>query len=95
MRFLMLNWRDPKNPLAGGAERVSLEYLAELARRGHEVFWFSYDFPGGAREETIDGINFVRGGGKGTSILAARSWYRSQKAFDLVIDQHHGLPFQP
>ena len=23
MRFLMLNWRDPQNPLAGGAERVT------------------------------------------------------------------------
>src|ERR1051325_1584885 len=93
MRFLMLNWRDPKNPLAGGAERVSLEYLAELARRGHEVFWFSYDFPGGAREETIDGVRIVRGGGMVTSILAARKWYRQQPRFDLVIDQHHGIPW--
>ena len=38
MRFLMLNWRDPKNPLAGGAERVTLAYLAALVGRGHEVF---------------------------------------------------------
>src|SRR5205814_4761488 len=28
MRFLMLNWRDPRNPLSGGAERVTLGYLA-------------------------------------------------------------------
>ena len=33
MRFLMLNWRDPGNPLAGGAERVTLGYLAALVRR--------------------------------------------------------------
>ena len=32
MRFLMLNWRDPENPLAGGAERVTLAYLAALVR---------------------------------------------------------------
>jgi len=91
MRFLMLNWRDPENPLAGGAERVTLAYLAALAGRGHEVFWFANDFPGAAREETIDGIKIVRGGGKGTSILAAKKWHRGQKKFDLVIDQHHGI----
>jgi len=30
MRFLMLNWRDPSNPKAGGAERVTEAYLAAL-----------------------------------------------------------------
>ena len=48
MRFLMLNWRDPKNPLAGGAERVTEGYLAALRERGHEVFWFANAFPGAA-----------------------------------------------
>ena len=93
MRFLMLNWRDPKNPLAGGAERVTLAYLVALAGRGHEVFWYANDFPGAAREEVIDGINIIRGGGKGTSILKAIRWYRRQDRFDLVIDQHHGIPW--
>ncbi len=87
----MLNWRDPKNPLAGGAERVTLAYLKALAERGHEVFWFANDFPGAAREEIIEGIKIIRGGGKGTSILAARKWQRAQEKFDLVMDQHHGL----
>ena len=91
MRFLMLNWRDPRNPISGGAERVSLAYLKELARRGHEVCWFANDFPGAAREENFAGIKIVRGGGKGTSVFKARHWYRSQKKFDLVIDQHHGI----
>ncbi len=91
MRFLMLNWRDPKNPLSGGAERVTLAYLKGLVQRGHEVYWFAYDFPGAPREEVFEGINLVRGGGKGTSILAAKAWCRRQKKFDLVIDQHHGL----
>ena len=87
----MLNWRDPKNPLAGGAERVTQAYLVALAARGHEVFWFANDFTGAAREETIEGIKIIRGGGMGTSILKARQWYRGQKKFDLVIDQHHGI----
>ncbi len=93
MRFLMLNWRDPKNPLSGGAERVTEGYLAALRERGHEVFWFANAFPGAAPEEEISGIRILRGGGKGTSILAARKWYRRQPWFDLVMDQHHGLPW--
>lgn len=93
MRFLMLNWRDPSNPISGGAERVSLAYLSELTRRGHEVCWFANDFPGARSSEQINGIHLVRGGGKGTSILHARSWFRKQPRFDLVIDQHHGLPW--
>ena len=93
MRFLMLNWRDPKNPLAGGAERVTLAYLVALAERGHEVFWFGNDFPGAAREEMFEGIKIIRGGGKGSSMLKAIQWYRQQPRFDLVIDQHHGIPW--
>src|SRR4051794_8538987 len=44
MRFLMLNWRDPKNPISGGAERVTLAHLAALAERGHQVYWYTHDF---------------------------------------------------
>src|SRR6185295_19179634 len=93
MRFLMLNWRDPHNPLAGGAERVTQGYLSALAARGHEVFWFTHDFPGGAPAEKIGELQIVRGGGKGSSIRKAVQWYRQQKPFDLVIDQHHGIPW--
>ena len=89
----MLNWRDPKNPLSGGAERVTQAHLAALAQRGHEVFWYANAFPGCVAGETIDSIRIVRGGGKGTSVLKARQWYRHQKPFDLVIDQHHGIPW--
>lgn len=89
----MLNWRDPENPLSGGAERVSLAYLTELARRGHEVGWFANAFPGGKPEEDLNGIHYIRGGGKGSSVVKARQWVRRQKPFDLVIDQHHGIPW--
>lgn len=94
MRFLMLNWRDPRNPKSGGAERVTQGYLGALRKRGHEVFWFANSFPGQpASQETLEGIHVVRRGGMGTSILAARQWYKQQAPFDLVIDQHHGLPW--
>jgi len=93
MRFLMLNWRDPSNPKAGGAERVTEAYLAALRERGHEVFWFANAFPGSKPAEACRGINIVRGGGSGGSVIQAIRWYRQQKPFDLVIDQHHGIPW--
>jgi hypothetical protein len=89
----MLNWRDPENPLAGGAERVTQGYLAALAQRGHEVFWFANDFPGSQPSTTIERIKVLRSGGVGSSWLRARKWYRQQPRFDLVIDQHHGIPW--
>ena len=89
----MLNWRDPRNPLAGGAERVTHAYLRGLVERGHEVAWFANAFPECAPTETIDGITVVRGGGRFTAWRAARKWLLTQKPFDLVIDQHHGLPW--
>lgn len=93
MRFLMLNWRDPRNPSAGGAERVSRRYLRALQERGHEVAWFANQFPGGASCEEVGEIPVHRGGGQGTSVLAAMKWYEAQPRFDLVIDQHHGIPW--
>ncbi len=93
MRFVMFNWRDPKNPLAGGAERATQAFLVDLLKRGHEVFWYANAYPNCPPEETIGGIRIVRGGGMGTSVLKAIQWYRKQPKFDLVMDQHHGIPW--
>ena len=93
LRFLMLNWRDPENPASGGAERVSLAYLSALFQRGHDVWWFANSFPGCKDQSEMEGVQIVRGGGMGSSILSANRWYQSQAPFDLVIDQHHGIPW--
>ncbi|MDP6035413.1 MAG: glycosyltransferase family 4 protein [Verrucomicrobiota bacterium] len=89
----MLNWRDPCNPLTGGAERVTEAYLRALLARGHEVAWFANAFEGASKEEDLNGLQVVRAGGKFTSWLAARRWVRQQQPFDLIIDQHHGIPW--
>lgn len=93
MRFLMLNWRDPKNPEAGGAEQVTMAYWAELVRRGHEAWWFAQDFEGAIREDVVEGVRIVRQGGRFSSRPKAWKWYRSQPPFDLVVDQFHGIPW--
>jgi glycosyltransferase involved in cell wall biosynthesis len=93
MRFLMLNWRDPRNPRSGGAERVTEGYLTALAGRGHEVVWFANRSAGASAEEFLNGVRLVRAGVLGSSVLEARRWVRQQPCFDLVIDQHHGIPW--
>ncbi len=109
MRFLMLNWRDPFHPKAGGAESVTERVLSALAEAGHEVWWFSRAFeleplleycgriwcPPDAR---LGGVRIVRSSpaGAASPLLAIRDairWHRRHGPFDLVIDQHHGLPW--
>ena len=36
-RILVINERDPRNPLTGGAETHIFEIFSRLVRRGHEV----------------------------------------------------------
>ena len=96
----MLNWRDPHSPINGGAERVTLEYLAELARRGHEVFWFANNFNGAAPLEQVGPIHIVRGGDTltaiavrfHTTIAALASTNQIDPAKPIVIGRRLRLP---
>lgn len=90
----MLNWRDPENPRAGGAERVTQAYLRELVQRGHDVFWFTCGVPHGRAKTEIDGVQIIRGPASTLgSRVAAKRWAAERDPFHLVVDQHHGLPW--
>jgi len=90
----MLNWRDQKNPKAGGAEIVTMEYLKRWVRYGHEVVWFSSSFKSASSEEVINGVKIIRRGNPITVyIFAFLFYFFSKTKFDLIIDQIHGLPF--
>ena len=41
MRILVFSWRDPKHPLAGGAEQVMHEHMKGWIEAGHKVTLFS------------------------------------------------------
>ena len=45
-RILVLNERDPVNPLAGGAETHLFEIFSRLAQHGHEITLLAASFPG-------------------------------------------------
>src|ERR1700724_1227048 len=89
VRILILNWRDPRNPRAGGAEYLTYEIAERLVRDGDEVEWFSATFPGGSPREEMDAVRIVRAGGQSTVHWQAFRRYRSQirSRFDVVIDE--------
>lgn len=96
MNILIFSWRDPKHPMAGGAEQVMHEHAKGWIKAGHSVTLFSSYFVGGKREEVINGVKIIRRGVQllGVQLLGA-SWYlfEKHKKFDLVVDQFHGIPF--
>ncbi|MBD3155494.1 MAG: glycosyltransferase, partial [Candidatus Aenigmarchaeota archaeon] len=91
---MIFNWRDIKNPAAGGAER----YIHELAKRlaiGNKVTLFTPEFKGCKNKEIIDGVKVVRKGGKYTVYLEALKMYQKEfkGKYDLVIDSINTVPF--
>lgn len=95
MNILILSWRDPKHPLAGGAEQVVLEHAKGWHGGGNKVTWFSSRFKNSLPEESIDGIKIVRSGYQylGVQMAAVFYYLRNRNNIDLVVDQFHGIPF--
>ncbi len=95
MNILILSWRDPKHPLAGGAEQVVLEHAKGWIAAGNTVTWFSSRFPNSAIYENINGVDIVRKGYQylGVQITAFFYYLKNRDKYDLVVDQFHGIPF--
>lgn len=97
MNILVFSWRDPKHPLAGGAEQVMHEHMKGWIAAGHKVTFFSSRFRGSMSEDKLDRVKIIRQGSDlflGVQ-LAAFWWYLfdSHEKFDLVVDEFHGIPF--
>lgn len=96
MNILVLNWRGPKHPNAGGAEQATLEHAKGWIRAGHKVTWFASSYTGCSERENYEGIDLIRRGNQVLSVhFQAVLWYHlsQHQNFDLVIDQFHGIPF--
>ncbi|MCZ6766349.1 MAG: glycosyltransferase, partial [bacterium] len=61
-KFLAINWRDLKNPDAGGAEVHLHEIMKRLIANGHEVTLVCSNFEGGTAEDVNDEIRILRYG---------------------------------
>lgn len=96
MKILILSWRGPKHPNAGGAEISTHEHAKGWVKSGHEVTLFTSAFVGCKKQEVIDGVKIIRWGRQIFGVQwAAFRWYLFNKhpKFDLVVDQFHGIPF--
>ncbi|RKX17949.1 MAG: glycosyltransferase family 1 protein, partial [Candidatus Zixiibacteriota bacterium] len=63
-RILAVNWQDLKHPASGGAEIHLEEILRRLVKRGHKIDLLCCNFPGGKREENVEGVNIIRHGSR-------------------------------
>lgn len=95
MKILWMNWKDLKNPLAGGAEVVTEELAKRLAADGHEITLLVAGFPGAPSEESLDGYRIIRVGKRFTVYWHAWRYYKKnlKGKYDLVIDEMNTLPF--
>lgn len=89
LRVLMLSWRGPGHPRAGGAELYTARVLDGLAARGHTVVWVCEH---GARG--LPGLRVLPvGRGTGLYLAGAGFLLRHAAAFDVVVDQINGCGF--
>lgn len=95
MRILILNWRDIKNPKAGGAEVVTHEIAKRWVQWGNEVTLFTAEFPGAELEERFEGVHIIRRGKQHSVHYEAFKHYRRylEGRFDVVIDEINTIPF--
>ena len=94
MKVVIFNWRDLQHPKAGGAELATHQLASGLAKRGHNVVWFTSRHPNSAREEERANYTVVRRGNElSCRFFAARWLYARRDSFDIAIDEVNTLPY--
>ncbi len=95
LKILILSWRGPGHPLAGGAEIATFEHAKGWVKAGNEVTLFTSSFKGSKSLEIIDGVRVIRHGFDIFGVhISAFLWYLlNYSRFDLVVDEFHGIPF--
>ncbi|PIP61761.1 hypothetical protein COW99_02680 [Candidatus Roizmanbacteria bacterium CG22_combo_CG10-13_8_21_14_all_38_20] len=95
MNIVILNWRDLKNPDAGGAEQLTHEMAKRWVVLGHSVTQLSAGFKSGNKQETIDGVSIIRMGRWCSVHFLAGIYYilHLRKFADIVVDEVHWFPF--
>lgn len=95
MKILIFNWRDIKNPEAGGAEVHLHEIFKRIAEKGHEIILISSKFDDCKDSEIVDKINIIRIGNKYNFNFIVPYYYLTQlknEKFDIVIDDISKIP---
>lgn len=96
LNILIVNWRDLRNPEAGGAEVHLHEIFGRIAADRHKVTLLAHRFPGSAGEEMVDGIRVLRTGHKFDFNFHVLPFYYRRlrhERFDVVVEDLNKLPF--
>lgn len=96
LKILVVNWRDIKNPEAGGAEVHLHEIFGRIARGEDDVTVVTHAFAGAPQSETIDAIRVLRTGHKFDFNFRVRPFVRkllARERFDVIVEDLNKLPF--
>lgn len=94
VRVAMINWRDPWQSVAGGAETYAWQISRHLVARGADVVFVTSRERGQARAETRDGIAVRRMGGPFTVYPLVMLWLLlRRRRFHAAFDCMNGIPF--
>jgi glycosyltransferase involved in cell wall biosynthesis len=95
VNILLVNWQDPRNPQAGGAEIHLFEIFSRLASRGHRVRLVCSGWPGCTPRAVVQGIDVTRVGTRLSFALlgrgAVRRAIRAERP-DVVVEDINKLP---
>jgi glycosyltransferase involved in cell wall biosynthesis len=94
MKVLVINWRDIKNPEAGGAE-VHIDEILKRKPPNWQVDFVSASYPGAPKAEVINGYNVIRIPNNSIFNFTFRTFWKkdlSRCGYDLVIDDISKIP---
>ena len=93
--MVFLSWRDTRHPEGGGAEKYLEMVATGLVQLGARVTIFTAAHPAAPPDETVDGIRYVRRGGRfGVYLRGMLALLRGSLGTpDVVVDVLNGLPF--
>ncbi|OGS35715.1 MAG: hypothetical protein A2293_03925 [Elusimicrobia bacterium RIFOXYB2_FULL_49_7] len=93
-KILLVNWRDIKNPEAGGAEIYYHEIFKRLAKADYAVTVLSHGFSGAPAQEIVEETHIIRIGSRSLFNFSAMIFIkRHETEFDLIIEDLNKIPF--
>lgn len=95
MNILIVNWRDLKNPLYGGAE-IHIEKIASYLAKKHKVYFLCTGFNSAASEEEYNGVSYIRMGSELTFNFTVYMNIRkviNRYSIDVILEDINKVPF--
>lgn len=93
--ILLMNWRDTRHNLAGGAEVYVHELAKSWVKNAYQVSMITSNDGHSLRSEIVDGVFIIRRGGFFTVYIWAFIYYtlKFRGNVDYVVESQNGAPF--